>query len=408
MTSLNDLIEMEDAEPEMIAEILPADARLSFNAPVSALVEVFARVASLAPSKEVVPGTAHALLEVVQGSMSRAAHLRLTASDGSQTVSVVMDRVTVHMEGVALIPAKRVYDILKLAPVSVAKLEVVGTSLSVRSGRALWNVAVPVGEQLPTRLDVSGIEMHPVSGLELANALANARIAASGTNARLALTQVQIRDGQVTACDGGRLHRCQVYELSLNLSLTIPVKSVDEIVRALRIAGDGMVTLGYDDMHVVVEVGQDVIIAQRLLLPFPDVESLIMGPGFDNNERLTVPRGELLDAVKRIRVNSDPDSAAISLNIVPGKDGLGLSWVLVVQAKDRAGNASKEAMVCSWSGASGTSVTFNHHYLTDLLGILTEEDVTLRVGPDAKTTKSPILIEAQGFTGVIQQMAVAL
>lgn len=407
MTTLNDLVEMESDDPELVAEILPADARLSFTAPVAALVEVFARAANVSPSKEVIPGTAHALLEVVQATSSRASHLRLTATDGDQTVSIVMDRANVHMEGLSLVPARRVHEILKLAPVSTAKLEVVGQSLTIRSGRALWTVQVPVGEALNGRLDVSGIETHPVSGIELATALTTARSAASTTNARVALMQVQIRNGSVTACDGGRLIRATVDELSPEISVTIPVKSVDEILRALRNAGDEMVALGYDETHIVLEVGQDIIVAQRLLVPFPDIEPLILGPSFDNELKLTVPRAELAEAVKRVRVNSDPDSAALTLNVIPGKgDDLGLSWVLVVQARDRAGNASKEAMVCDWSGSSGRAVTLNHHYLSDMLAILTESTVTLALGPDSKTSKSPILIEAEGFIGVVQQMAV--
>lgn len=410
MTTLNDLVEMEADEPEMLAEILPADARLSFTAPVAALQEVFSRAASVTPLKEVVPGTAFALLEVVQATTQTVAHLRVTATDGDQTVSVVMDRVNVHMEGAALLPPKRVHEILKLAPVTTAKLEVIGQGLTIRSGRALWTVQVPVGEDLNHRMDVSGIETFPVSAVELVNALTTARIAASNTNARVALMQVQIRNGTVTGCDGGRLHRARVYELSHEVSVTIPVKSVDEIVRALRTAGDEMVALGYDEDHVIVEVGQDVIVAQRLRLPFPDVEPLILGPSFDNDLQLTVPRLDLIEAIKRVRVNADPDSAAITLTVTPGSGSeIGLpSWVLVVQARDRAGNASKEAMLCEWTGTSARSISFNHHYLTDMLALVGESTVTLKLGSDTKTTKAPILIEGPDFLGVIQQMAVVL
>lgn len=409
MSTLNDLVEMEDAEPEMVAEILPADARLSFSAPVSDLADVFARAAAVSPmpGKEVIPGTAYALLEVEQATTRTAAHVRITASDGDQTVSVVMDRVTVHMEGSALVPAHRIKDILKLAPVSTGKLEIVGAAMTIRSGRALWTVQVPAGDKLGTiRQDVSGIETHAVSAVELASALSKARAAASTTNARIALMQVQIRDGEITGCDGGRLHRAKVHGLTYEVNVTLPVKSADEFIRALRGAGDDMVSLGYDDTHVVLEVGQDVIVAQRLLVAFPDVEPLILGPTFDNELHLTVPRADLLDAVKRIRVNSDPDSAAMTLTLTPGKgDDLGLTWVLVVSARDRAGNASKEAMLCQWSGTKGRSVTFNHHYLTDMLGIVTDEQITLSLGPDSKTSKSPILIKDSEFLGVIQQMA---
>lgn len=409
MTTLNDLAEMEDPEPELNAEILPADARLSFTAPVGVLMEMFSRAASVSPVKEIIPGTAHALLEVQQTSTQQAAHVRLTATDGDQTVSVVMDQVTVQMDGAALIPARRVHDILKQAPTSTARLEVVSSSLTIRSGRALWTVQLPVGEELTGRLDVSGIEMRPVSGEELSNALAHARLAASATNARISMTQVQIRNGSITACDGGRLHRVIVDGLSHEINVTIPAKSVDEIIKALKTSDEGMVSFGYDQTHVVVEVGRDVVVAQRLLIEFPDVEPLVLGPTFDNELTLTVSRNELLDAVKRVRVNSDPDSAAITLSVLPGKeDELGLTWVLVIQSRDRLGNAAKEAMLCSWSGTKGRAVTMNHRYITDVLSIIEEDEAQIKIGPDSKTVKSPILIQDPYFIGVIQQMALTL
>jgi DNA polymerase III sliding clamp (beta) subunit (PCNA family) len=114
-----------------------------------------------------------------------------------------------------------------------------------------------------------------------------------------------------------------------------------------------------------------------------------------------------METIKRIRVNSDPDTAAITLNIMPSTSGAE-SWVLVVQAKDRAGNASKEVMLCDWNGEKTRSISFNHNYLYDMLALLSEESVVMALGPDSKTSKSPILIEDQNFKGVIQQIAVVL
>ncbi len=405
VTTLNDLVEMEHDDPAMIAEILPADTRLSFTSPITTLTEVFRRAAQVSPKTEVIPGTAHALLEIIQMTSGTESHLRLTASDGDQTVSVVQGGINVHMEGTVLVPAQRVYDILRLATVSIVKLEVVGQSLTIRSGRALWTVALPVGEKLTSRLDVSGIKLSSVPTADLADALTNARTAASGTNARVSLTQIQIRNGTITGCDGGRLHRIAVPRLSPDISVTIPIKSVDEIIRALRASDEEIISLGYDENRVLVEVGQDIIVAQRLSVPFPDVEPLILGPTFDNTLHLSVARAELMATIKRIRVNSDPDTASITLNIMPSSSGSG-SWVLVVQARDRAGNASKEIMVCDWTGDKTRSVSFNHNYLYDMLAILDDEFATLTLGPDLKTAKSPILIDTGNFKGVIQQIAV--
>lgn len=395
---LEELVEMESEDAEYLAEILPVDARLSFSASAHELAELFARAASVIPAREVIPGTAFALLEVEADS------LRLTASDGDQTVSVTLSGIRTYMAGVALVPAKRLFDILKLAPVSTTKMEIIGDSMSVRSGRALWHVKVPVSGAINARLDVSGLQIHTVPVAGLVRALGVARMAASTTNARVSLTQVQIRDGSITGCDGGRLHRVAVPGLDPTIDVTIPVKAVDEIVKALKAADDATVGLGFDDTHVVVKVGQDDIVAQRLLVPFPDVEPLILGPSYGNDHTLVAMNLELSAAIKRARVNSDPDSAIITLSVVPGTETN--SWVLVVQTKDRIGNMSKEAMVCRWSGEVSHTVYVNHRYLSDLLEALDDEYVGIKLGADTKATKSPLLVESAEFTGIVQQMTV--
>jgi len=226
MPDLSELVEMEHEDSEFVPEILPVDARLSIKASVSKLLALFSRAAAVLPQREVIPGTAHALLEAVQTTNTQAAHLRITASDGDQTVSVVVDDISVLMAGAVLVPAKRISDILKLAPSATAKIEVIGTAAIIRSGRAQWTVQIPVGDSLSTLLDVSGIELQTVAIGPFVNALSIARKAAS-TSARLALSQVQVRNQTVTGCDGGRLHRADLGVVATTTDVSIPLKVTD-------------------------------------------------------------------------------------------------------------------------------------------------------------------------------------
>lgn len=409
MIDLSFLAEMEYEDPEFIPEILPVDARLSVKAPVAKLQELFSRAAAVLPQKESIPGTAHALLEAVQTSNTEVAHVRITASDGDQTVSVVVDGVTVLMAGAVLVPAKRIHDILKLAPSEVAKIEVLGTAALIRSGRAQWTVQTPVGDSLSTILDVSDIELQDVPVGPLVSALSIARRAASNTDARLALMQVQIRNGTVTGCDGGRLHRADLREISTTTDVTIPVKVADELIKALRATDAEFMQMGYDDRHLVFRIEQDSIVAQRPLIPFPEVESLLLGPAFSNTNSLTVDRRELADSIKRVRINADPDSAVIFLSLVPGKkdDAGHLSWSLAVRSRDRQGNASQEILECQWVGSGKPrEMAFNHHYVSDLLAVYDAETAIFKVGDDTKTLRTPLFLEDRvtGFTGIVQQV----
>lgn len=412
MPDLSELAEMEHDDPEYVPEILPVDARLSIKASVPKLLELFTRAAAVTPARETVAGTSFALLEAVQTSNTEVAHLRITATDGDQTVSVVVDGINVLMGGAALVPAKRILDILKLAPTQAAKIEILGTAAVIRSGRAQWTVQTPVGDSLSPLLDVSNIELHTVPVGPFLNALSVARRAASTTNARLALTQVQIRNGTITGCDGGRLHRATVKGIPPETDVTIPVKVADELLKTLRATDSETMEFGYDDRHLVFQIEQDSVVAQRLLISFPELDSLLLGPAFSNTNTLTVNRPEIAAVVKRVRVNADPDTAAVILSLVPGKkdDEGQLQWSLAVRAKDKQGNASQEIIECQWVGTNKPQdLVFNHHYLAEFLAAYEAEDVMFKVGMNSKTMLSPLFIEdtAAGFTGIVQQMRVS-
>lgn len=409
MLDLNELVELEQDDPEMVPEILPVDARLSITAPVESLRTLFARcvsVASASVEREVIAGTSNVLLEAIRPSARTVAFLRATATDGEKTVSVVADAARVAMEGSVLLPAARLNEILKLAPDENVRIEVIGTQATVRSGRALWTVQVAPGDALSVYLDTSGVQTAPVAIRAFTEALSAARKAASSSTARESLMQVQLRNSSFTACDGGRVHRALARGLDETLDVTIPIGAVDEILKAAKATDVEYAEFGYDENHIVFETNTGRIVAQRMLVDFPAaVENLLLGPAFTNTNVLQVNRQDLIDTIKRVRINANPDSAAITLGLVPSRGG---EWDLSVRARDAARNSSQETLDCVWLGndAKAPEITLNHHYLLDLLSVYPSETVQFKVGEDTKTTKTPLLIEDEtvGFTGIVQQM----
>lgn len=409
VNDLSSLAEMEHEDQEFIPEILPVDARLSIKGDVSKLISLFERAASVTPIKETILGTAFALLEAFPTSTSEVAYVRITASDGEQTVSVIVDGLSVLMGGAVLVPPKRILDILKLAPSTTAKLEILGNTAIIRSSRAQWTVQTPVGDSLNTIPDVESISLFPVPVDSFLAALTMARRAASTLSSRDSLMQLLIRGGTITGCDGGRLHRADLPGFPSSADLTIPIRVVDELAKSLRGTDSELFQMGYDDRILVFRIDQNSVIAQRLLLPFPSVETLLLGPAFSNQNSLTVNTKELSDVVKRMRINADPDYAGIFLSLQPGKkDAQGqLAWSLAVKTKDRQGNASQEVIECQWNGSGKPpEICLNHHYLSDFLAAYSGEFSSFKVGDDGKTHKSPLFLEDHtvGFTGIIQQM----
>lgn len=408
MTTILDLAESTNDDVELIPEILPVDARLSVRGPVSSFQSLFERAASVTPVKEIISGTGHALLEAFTGSALEAAHVKVTATDGDLTVSMISDDVTVQMPGAALVPAKKILDILKLAPTAAASIEVLGNSATLRSGRAQWSVATPVGDTLPPAADVSAIKTYVLGVAPLLDALRAARKSAATGTGRATLSQLLVKDGSLLGMDSGRMHRQTVANLPAKADLTIPLRVTDELIRMLQTATSEKVEMGGNSSHLVFRVDSDVLIAQRALVPYPDINTYLLGPALTNLHTLTVDRLELAEAIKRVRVNADPEYSTLFLAVAPGKSTSdGASWTLTVSARDRSGNSAREAMPVGWSGPSAArTLTVNHKNLSELLATAVGEDIVFRIGDDTKTEKRCLFVENKvtGFSGWVQQV----
>lgn len=408
MSALLELAEMETPDEEMIPEMLPVDARLSVKGPVTALQKLFERAASVAPVKEIILGTSYSLLESFEATSDSVSYVRITATDGEQTISVMSDDLDVAMAGKVLLPAKRISAILKLAPTETVKLEVLGSAATVRAGRAQWTVQTPAGDSLPPLANVDQVKFHDMIVDEFLHALVTARKAV-GQVFRNALMQLEVSSSAITGSDGMRLHRQKMNGFPENLSLTIPLAVADELIKTMRSTGEGVIQIGASESHLAFRIGADSIIANRLMLPYPNVENLVLEPAFSNNHSLVVDATELKAVIQRVRVNADQEYASIFLAILPGKkDSEGnTSFTLAVRVRDASQNTAQEVMECQFKGPAKTrELCLNHKSLTDLLDAYGSGEAIFRLGDDTKTVRTPLFLEdtSTGFTGVVQQM----
>jgi DNA polymerase III sliding clamp (beta) subunit (PCNA family) len=404
MTDLYELAQTQQESDGVSFEILPAEARLSVAGNRLALVHLFDRAVSVVPTKAVVAGTEWVQLDVEQGEGTLPV-TRLSATDGEMALSVESDALESRREGSALLPGKKVLDILKLAPGSEVDLTVLGNTATITAGRARWTVTTPPGSALPPRPDVSDVELFTLNRQDFVRGLSIARLAVSNNDSRMALQQALIRKQMITGSDAGRVHRVKMPQLPAGLDTTLPARYLDELIRALRDSKDEEVHFGAGALHNVANVGRDTLISQRYMLGYPDIEAILLTPTFENQESFQVVPLQLIDVVKRVRVNADPDQQSIFLDLTPGstKD----LWNLVVWARDRTGNTAREVLPTVWSGGKKPrSFCVSSRHLIELLAATREQLLDIKVGPDLKSKRYPLLVEAEAFTGVLQQQMV--
>jgi DNA polymerase III sliding clamp (beta) subunit (PCNA family) len=403
--SLHELFEREDADPELIPRPHNVEVRLHVEGSAKDFITVLDRSAAIVPRREVIPGTKFARLRAGRATAKTASFVEVAANDGERSVRTITDRLAVYVEGQILVPADRLIEILKRTPDPQVSLEVQGGSLTIRSGRALWTVALPKGRDLPVAYQPWAEPLHTVERQSFLGALHAVEPATGSPTGRPSMAQIHVKNRFLMACDGIRIHRIEVPSLP-DIEFSIPASALPELIRLLK-SGDGTdAFIGANARLVQVEVGQTQMTMQQLAVPFPgSVESIISTAAISNTDRLVVDPTVLLGCVSRVRVNADPDHAQINLTVLPtdGKTG----HDLVVHARDRNGNAAQEVMPCQYTGAKRqVDLVLHKQHLMDLLSIYDDEFLSMHLGADSLTKSSAVYVEEidSGLTMVLQQM----
>lgn len=348
------------------------------------------KAAAVVPSKDIMPVLKNFQLEVRDGS------IRLAATDLEVSVIASTDLVDATKPGVAILPAKKMLDILRESEDSELVISVRDSAAAVSVGRATWTLRLHKASDYPKLPNVDAVELHQVNRVKFLNAVQSVQHAAAKDATRPSLMMIDITDGKMTACDGVRFQQASLGN-DFPLSMQLPIAAVGDLVKLLRTTDLDNIAIGESEFHLVFQVGLDVLIVNKLMTEFPNVEELLLRPALSNRSRLLVDRSDLDAAVKRVRINADPETSAIVLEISSGK--------VTVSSKDKYGNASHETIEASWDG-NERSIVVNHLFLIDMLAMHDSRSCKFLLGEDTKSRKSPVMLrddDAQTI-GIINQM----
>lgn len=391
-----------ETDPELIPEILPSETRLALQGSASELLGVITRASRVVPDKEVVPGTSFVLLEARESVSGTQEYLRASATDGTIFVSAIGDDCVVRHAGAALIPGQKLKAILKMVPEDLVAIQVIGNEALIRSGQSQWKVQLPPGDSLPSSYVLTGITPVVLDRMPFLASLKAAEAAASHTSARAALMQVKVRDGHITGQDGNRIHRAFFSDNS-DLEMSIPLSTCLEVIQMLEASEDSHFRAGTDGRKMVFSADKDYVVSSSMIVDFPDVDPILIRSSMNVRNSLTLNTEELSNAIKRVRVNSDPDFSSIFLAVAKSREG---QWGASLRSIDRQGNSAHEFLSAHWDGPQAPrEFCVNHKNLSDLLDSYPGVEVTFKVGDDTQSAKSPLLVEDDSrFIGLLQQM----
>jgi DNA polymerase-3 subunit beta len=385
----------EAVSPEVLHQPLEGDVTMQFETKRFAFQQLLEKAARVVPAKDIMPVLKNFLIELTAEGV-----LRVMATDLELSILSSTEAVRMVVPGSAVFPAKKLLTILREADEGDVEVALAGGTARIIIANASWQLRLPAGDDYPMLPDTSNLQVYPVDRVRFLAAVQAVRGAAARESTRANLMMLDVSNGKMTACDGVRFQQARLGE-DFPLSLQIPIGAVDDLLTILRSTELEHVQIGESENFLVFRVGTDVFVANKLDAQFPDVEKIMLRPALENRFELQVDRQELIDAVKRVRINADTETSAIGLRISDGH--------LTVVSRDKYGNAAEEELLAGWSQGDRLIVV-NHTFLSDMLTMYDAASCQFRLGTDTKSRKSPVMLsdEESGTVGIIQQLSAAL
>jgi DNA polymerase-3 subunit beta len=278
--------------------------------------------------------------------------------------------VQVQADGVALVPARLLADMVKSLPSAPVEFEADQGQAHVRCAAFEGTVRLLPAEDFPAWQEPAGTKIT-LEAARFAEAVGQVARAASRDEARPTLTGVLLevsREGvTLVATDSYRLALRDLTASSEGeAQALVPERALSEAGRAAGAEEKGDIELAVDQSQVVFKIGGLTLTSRLIEGQFPNYRQLLP-EGFES--LLTVSRQQLLDAVRRVGLLAR-ENTPVRMEF----NALGVR--LSSQSPDLGG--AVEAVEARYEGQDIT-VAFNPQYLADGLAASTGETIRLEV-----------------------------
>jgi len=312
-------------------------------------------------------------VQILSGILLEASgsELRVAATDMELSLRATIG-AQIDGDGSIVLPGKTLVDIARLLPSDDVSIEHKPTESVVHltAGSASYTLHTYNPEDFPRLPDVSSVQTFPVDRESLLETIQRVARAASRDESRPVLTGilVQFAGGKLTmaATDSYRL---AVKETDLDssapeLEAIVPGRALQELAR-IASAGD-TVDVGVHENQVVFGTEGMWLTTRRIDGQFPNYRQLL--PEQFEHE-LTLPRGELLEVVRRAAVMIQR-ATPLQLRFAEGE--------LTVIARTHEVGESKESMPAPFTG-DALEIGFNADFLRDGLESVDGDDIRLKL-----------------------------
>jgi DNA polymerase III subunit beta len=371
---------------------------MEFSVKRSDLLDELEMTQGVVERKTTIPILSNLLVE------AKGSRLTITATDLELSIRTSCD-AKVKKEGAGTIPAKKLFELLRLLPEDgEIKFKLQENHwVHITSDRRNYKLVGMSKDNFPSLPAFPHAMVKIPAGL-LAAAIAKTTFAISLEESRYTLNGalLVLKPGSLAmvATDGHRLamvetdHKFEGF--TAETRVLVPKKAMTEIQRLVGKVGDDVqVEFAQDESQLFFQVGRRLLTSRKLTGQFPNYEAVLPR---DANKTLSLERVELQNALRRVAQLADQRSHAVKFML--SNEGLELS-----SSSPEYGEA-KEVIEKEYKGDT-ISIGFNAQYLLDFLAAAADGPISFELKDEQSAGQlRPTGDEATRYRYVVMPMRI--
>ena len=314
-------------------------------------------------------------IPILSNFLFEAADDRLTITATDLDLSLRTScAATVKREGSCTIPARKLYDYVKLLPegsITIKQME--NHWVQIRAGRSNTKMVGMARANFPALPTFPSGSATKLPAAVLRNLIAKTIFAISNEESRYtlngALMVIKAESIAMVATDGHRLAHIETKSafpgLNGEMKTLVPRKAMNELKSLLDQTDDESIEFAKDDSTLFFRIGGRLLTSRQLTGQFPNYEAVLPR---DNNKAVVVGCSDLMGAIQRVAQFADERSGAIRMKL--DKDEIRIS-----SSSTDAGE-SEEFIETSYK-SDPLIIGFNSQYMLDFLKVTNSGEVRL-------------------------------
>lgn len=341
---------------------------MKFAASQSALLDGFMPLAGVVPSKTPLPALGHILAELKGNSLS------LAATDLEVSMQRTIE-VTGSEDGRALLPARRLIEIIRELPDIALKISIgKGNRITIEGDRGSYKLGGEEVEGYPELPKLKKPQVLEFDRGRMRRLISKTLFAISHDELRPQLTGIllQIKPGELRciSTDGHRLVRLVALDTKYKgeaYDFIVPAKAMAAVLRNAE--GDGPLELSFEGTQLCFTFGQTKLTTRLIEGRYPNYEAVIPQ---SNENTLRLDLDSLRAAVRRVAIFANEVSRQVRLRLAADK--------LQILSEDvEAGGEAQETVPCDYQGTP-MDIGYNANYLLDILKKVDTNEVVFELG----------------------------